>query len=300
MAVENTTTGTTNTDPLIGQHTGTESSLSNWAGPYVTEMLGRGQALASAPYQAYTGPLSTGPSAAESAAFQGIAGLSIPTDQMGAFVPQTFTADAASQYMNPYLMASLQPQIDEARRQAQIQRVQDAGRLTQAGAFGGSRQAIMESELNRNLLTNLAGITGTGYASAYDRAMQQFNTEQDRQAAAQTAANTYGLAGLTKQAELGGIERGIEQAGIEADRMQFEEEREFPFKQVQYMQSLLQGLPVAAQSYSYMQPSELSSTLSGAGGIMQLFDRLFPSSAPPAAGGSNAPETAPLPLPRPD
>ena len=300
MAVENTTTGTTNTDPLIGQHTGTESSLSNWAGPYVTEMLGRGQALASAPYQAYTGPLSTGPSAAESAAFQGIAGLSIPTDQMGAFVPQTFTADAASQYMNPYLMASLQPQIDEARRQAQIQRVQDAGRLTQAGAFGGSRQAIMESELNRNLLTNLAGITGTGYASAYDRAMQQFNTEQDREAAAQTAANTYGLAGLTKQAELGGIERGIEQAGIDADRMQFEEERDFPYKQVQYMQSLLQGLPVAAQSYSYMQPSELSSTLSGAGGIMQLFDRLFPSSAPPAAGGSNAPETAPLPLPRPD
>ena len=300
MAVENTTTGTTNTDPLIGKQTGTESSLSNWAGPYVTEMLGRGQALASAPYQAYTGPLSTGPSAAESAAFQGIAGLSIPTDQMGAFVPQTFTADAASQYMNPYLMASLQPQIDEARRQAQIQRVQDAGRLTQSGAFGGSRQAIMESELNRNLLTNLAGITGTGYASAYDRAMQQFNTEQDRQAAAQTAANTYGLAGLTKQAELGGIERGIEQAGIDADRMQFEEERDFPYKQVQYMQSLLQGLPVAAQSYSYMQPSELSSTLSGAGGIMQLFDRLFPSSAPPAAGGSNAPETAPLPLPRPD
>ena len=300
MAVENTTTGTTNTDPLIGKQTGTESSLSNWAGPYVTEMLGRGQALASAPYQAYTGPLSTGPSAAESAAFQGIAGLSIPTDQMGAFVPQTFTADAASQYMNPYLMASLQPQIDEARRQAQIQRVQDAGRLTQSGAFGGSRQAIMESELNRNLLTNLAGITGTGYASAYDRAMQQFNTEQDRQAAAQTAANTYGLAGLTKQAELGGIQRGIEQAGIDADRMQFEEERDFPYKQVQYMQSLLQGLPVAAQSYSYMQPSELSSTLSGAGGIMELFDRLFPSSAPPAAGGSNAPETAPLPLPRPD
>jgi hypothetical protein len=36
MAVENTTTGTTNTDPLVGEQTGTESSLSNWAGPYVT------------------------------------------------------------------------------------------------------------------------------------------------------------------------------------------------------------------------------------------------------------------------
>jgi len=281
----NPTTGTTNVDPMAGQETGTESSLSNWAGPYVTDMLGRGQAMANQPYQAYMGPLTAGPSAAESAAFQGIAGLSIPTDQMGAYVPQQFTAESAQQYMNPYLMASLQPQIDEARRQAEIQRVQDAGRLTQAGAFGGSRQAVMESEGNRNLLQNLAGITGTGYASAYDRAMQQFNTEQGRQMEAQTAANTYGLAGLTKQAELGGIERGIGQAGMDADRMQFEEERDFPFKQVQYMQSLLQGLPIAAQSYSYMQPSQLSSVLSGAGGIQELFDRLTgAASATPATG----------------
>jgi len=281
----NPTTGTTNVDPMAGQQTGTESSLSNWAGPYVTDMLGRGQAMANQPYQAYMGPLTAGPSAAESAAFQGIAGLSIPTDQMGAYVPQQFTAESAQQYMNPYLMASLQPQIDEARRQAEMQRVQDAGRLTQAGAFGGSRQAVMESEGNRNLLQNLAGITGTGYASAYDRAMQQFNTEQGRQMEAQTAANTYGLAGLTKQAELGGIERGIGQAGMDADRMQFEEERDFPFKQVQYMQSLLQRLPIAAQSYSYMQPSQLSSVLSGAGGIQELFDRLTgAASATPATG----------------
>jgi len=281
----NPTTGTTNVDPMAGQQTGTESSLSNWAGPYVTDMLGRGQAMANQPYQAYMGPLTAGPSAAESAAFQGIAGLSIPTDQMGAYVPQQFTAESAQQYMNPYLMASLQPQIDEARRQAEIQRVQDAGRLTQAGAFGGSRQAVMESEGNRNLLQNLAGITGTGYASAYDRAMQQFNTEQGRQMEAQTAANTYGLAGLTKQAELGGIERGIGQAGMDADRMQFEEERDFPFKQVQYMQSLLQNLPIAAQSYSYMQPSQLSSVLSGAGGIQELFDQLTgAASATPATG----------------
>ena len=279
------TTGTTTADPLVGQQTGTESSLSNWAGPYVTDMLGRGWAMADQPYQAYTGPLSAGPSAAESAAFQGIAGLSIPTDQMGAFVPQTFTAESAQQYMNPYLMAALQPQIDEARRQGEIQRIQDAGRLTQAGAFGGSRQAIMESELNRNLLQNLAGITGSGYASAYDRAMQQFNTEQGRGMEAQTAANTYGLAALTRQAELGGIERGIEQTGIDADRLQFEEERDFPFKQVQYMQSLLQGLPVAAQSYSYMQPSQLSQVLSGAGGIQELFDLIS------GGGGTSTPES---------
>lgn len=266
-------------DPNVGQQTGTESSLSNWAGPYVTEMLGRGAALANEPYYAYQGPLTAGESAGQTAAFQGIANLTVPTEQMGNYVPQQFTAQAAQQYMNPYLQAALDPQIAEARRQAEIQRVQDAGRLTQAGAFGGSRQAIMESELNRNLLQNLSGITGAGYATAYDKAMQQFNTEQDRQAAAQTAANTYGLAALTKQAELGGVQRGITQEGIAAERAQFEEERDFPYKQVQYMQSLLQGLPIAAQSYSYSQPSQLSSVLSGAGGIMELYDLLFPGTS---------------------
>ena len=264
------------TDPNVGQRTGTESSLSTWAGPYVTEMLGRGQALASEPYYAYMGPLTAGESAAQTAAFQGVAGLAVPTEQMGAYAPQQFTAQAAQQYMNPYLQAALDPQIAEARRQAEVQRVQDAGRLTQAGAYGGSRQAIMESELNRNLLQNLAGITGTGYATAYDKAMQQFNVEQDREAAAQTAANTYGLAALTKQAELGAAQRGIEQEGIMAERAQFEEERDFPYKQVQYMQSLLQNLPIQAQSYSYSQPSALSNVLSGAGGIMELYDLLFP------------------------
>jgi hypothetical protein len=288
MAVESTATGTTVTDPLIGQKTGTESSLSNWAGPYVTDMLGRGWGMADQPYQAYGGPLTAGSSAAESAAFGGIGGLTIPTDQMGAFVPQQFTAEAAQQYMNPYLNAALQPQIDEARRQAEVQRVADAGRLTNAGAFGGSRQAIMESEGNRNLLQNLAGITGTGYANAYNSAMGQFNTEQGRGLEAQTAANTYGLAGLTKQAELGGVERGIAQSGMDADRAQFEEERDFPYKQVQYMQSLLQDLPIASQSYSYMQPSELSSLLSGSEGIDKFFKLLLPgSTAPttPTSGG---------------
>ena len=259
-------------DPLAGAQVGTESSLSNWAGPYVTEMLGKGQALSETPYQAYAGPLTAGPSGLQQQAFQGVAGLALPTN-MGAFTPGSFTADGTAQkYMNPYLMASLNPQLEEARRQAQITRMADAGRLTKAGAYGGSRQAIMESELNRNLLTNLANITGQGYKTAYDVGQQQFNTEQQRQQEAQNLANQYGLAAITKQAELGGVERGIEGEGIAADLAQFKEERDYPFKQVQYQQSLLQGLPLATQSYTYQQPTSLATTLGSAGGIKSLVD----------------------------
>ena len=272
----------------VGQQTGTESSLSNWVGPYVTEMLGRGQALASQPYQAYTGPLSAGPSATQQTAFQGIAGLTIPTEQMKAFTPTQFTAEDASRLMNPYLETALQPQIDEARRQAQIQNLQNRTALTRAGAFGGGRGALMESEAQRNLATNLAGITGQGYKTAYDQAMAQFNREQEQQQQATTNAQNYGLAALQRQADLGAQQRAIEQQGIEADIAQFKEERDFPYKQVQYQQSLLQGLPLAAQTYSYSQPSALSNILSQSGGIMDLYDRIFGTKAatPTSTSGS--------------
>jgi hypothetical protein len=274
------TTAATNTGDTIGKQIGTESSLSNWVGPYVTNMLGRGQALGEQGYQAYQGPLTSGGSNLQNQAFSGLAGLTIPTEQMGAFTPTSFTAENAQQYMNPYLQNALNPQIDAARRQQEIQRIQDAGRLTKAGAFGGSRQGVMEAEGNRGLLDRIAGITGTGYANAYDKAMGQFNTEQDRQRISQDMTNQYGLGTLLKQADMGAAQRGIEGEGIAADRAQFEEERDFPYKQVQYMQSLLQGLPLAAQSYSYQQPTGLSELGQSVGGVQKLYDQLFGGSTP--------------------
>lgn len=262
--------------------TGGESSLSNWVGPYVTGMLGQGQALANQPYQAYTGPLTAGPSQLQQQAFQGIGSLQLPSQQQMQFSPTQFTGGIAQQYMNPYLQSALEPQIAEARRQADIQRMAEAGRLSQAGAFGGSRQAVMEAEGARNLLSNIAGITGQGYKTAFEQAQQQFNTEQDRQRAAAQQAAELGFKTLGTQAEAGAVQRGIESEGIKADYEQFEKERLEPYKQVQYMQSLLQGLPINAQSYSYTEPSALDKILRGAGGINALFREIFGAPAPAA------------------
>tara|TARA_Y100000114_G_scaffold113013_1_gene106874 strand:- start:4472 stop:5311 length:840 start_codon:yes stop_codon:yes gene_type:complete len=254
---------------------GTESSLSPYAGPYVTEMLGKGAGLASEPYQAYTGPLTAGPSELQTQAFGGIASLNIPTEQMGAFNTQSFTADQAAKFMNPYLSAALQPQIDEARRQSDISALADRSRLTKAGAFGGGRQAIMAAERDRNLLQNLAAITGKGYSDAYDKAMQQFNVEQNRGLSAAEQASKFGLAALQKQADLGRVQRDIESEGITADMLQFEQERDYPYKQVQYMQSLLQGLPIATQSYTYTQPTALETLRQDTGDVMALLTSIF-------------------------
>ena len=269
----------------VGLNTGTESSLSNWAGPYVTDMLGKGQALSNQGYQAYGGPLTAGSSALQNTAFQGIAGLTVPTDQMGAFNPQSFTGDGTAQkYMNPYLQMALDPQMAELQRQNDIANMKTNSQFTQAGGFGGGRQAVANTENQRNMLQQMNTTLGQGYSTAYDKAAQQFNTEQGRGQSAQDAANAYGLSALQKQADLGQTQRDIEQQGITADVNEFNTQREYPYKQVQYQQSLLQGLPLQSQTYSYSQPSALSQVLGQSGGIMDLYDRIFGSSNTTSSG----------------
>jgi hypothetical protein len=272
------TTTVTGTDPTVGQHTGTQSTLSEWVGPYVTDMLGKGQALSNQGYEAYTGPLTAAASKLQDKAFSGLANLTVPTANMGAYSMQTFDPATANKYMNPYLKASLDPQIAEARRQSDINNMMNKAKLTQAGGYGGDRQAIMESENQRNLLQNLAAITGTGYNTAYNNALAQFNTEQNRQQDVQKLNNEYGLSALQRIADMGAVERGIASEDIAARMKQFAEERDDPYKKVSYQSSLLQGLPVAASSYSYSQPSALSEIMNSAGGVQKLYDLLFKDS----------------------
>lgn len=286
--------GGTTTASMLGQ----SSSLSPYAGPYVTGMLGKGAALSELPYQAYMGPLTAGESDLQTQAFSGLANLSVPTAQQTTYDPMSFTgagytpptaAQAAAgetgaytpasgnvvqQYMTPYLQGALDPQYAAAQRQAEIAAQNLQSQYGKAGAYGGSRQGVAEAELQRGLLDRMAGITGTGYQQAFEQAQRQFNAEQQRQMAATGQAQQYGLQALGAQ-RLGGAEqRAVEGQGIAADIAQFQEERDYPYKQVQYQQSLLQGLPISTQSYQYAEPSTLSNVMSGAGGILGLFDTL--------------------------
>jgi hypothetical protein len=252
-----------------------ESSLSSWAGPYVTEMLGRGQALAGLPYQAYMGPLTAGESGLQQQAYQGLGALQTPTAAQTTYDPMSFTgAGMQEQYMSPYLQGALAPQYAAAQRQADIAAQNLQSQYGKAGAYGGSRQGVAEAELQRGLLDRMAGITGKGYQTAFEQAQQQFNTEQARQMAAAQQAQRYGLDVLGAQRAGGAEQRAIEQQGIGADIAQFEQERDFPLKNVQFMQSLLQGLPLETQSYSYYEPSGLQSLAAGGSDILSILDLL--------------------------
>lgn len=264
-----------------------ESSLSSWAGPYVTQMLGRGAALSNQPYTAYGGPLTAGPSALQTQAFQGLGSLQAPTtagsftgagyapptaEQMAAGQPGAYTpasGNVVQQYMTPYLQAALDPQVAAARREAQISQMGLQSRYGKAGAYGGSRQGVAEAELQRGLLDRLSGIYGTGYENAFQQAQNQFNKEKG-----------YGLDLLAAQRTAGGEQRNIEQQGIAADMAQFEQERDYPKQNLMFMQSLLQGMPLETQTYDSYAPSGIEGLFSAAGAagpLLDMFKRYFPN-----------------------
>ena len=293
--------------------TSSQSTLSDWAGPYVTNMLGQANAVAEQPYSVYQGPMTAGESDLQNKVFSGLGGLTFPSQlgqtfssgsaytppamSQGTFANQpigmgagaapqgmgggiaglgngtTGTTGAtgstppplgvASQYMNPYLQSVLQPQLEELRRQSQINMQPSMAKMTQAGGFGGGRQAIMESEANRNLLQAQNQAIGTGYSNAYDKAMGQFNTEQGQ---AKTLADIMGQAGAQQ--------RGIEQEGITADYNEFLAQRDYPQKMLQFQQSMLQGLPISTVSTSPASQTGLGALQSTVGTLGSTYDLL--------------------------
>jgi hypothetical protein len=244
-------------DPIIpqGANVAEESSLSSWAGPYVTQMLGRGAALSNMPYSAYEGPLTAGPSALQTQAFQGLGALKVPTS--GSFTDTGVMA----KYMSPFLQGALDPQVAAARRQGDISAQQLQSQYGKAGAYGGSRQGVAEAELQRGLLDRLSGIYGTGYENAFQQAQNQFNKEQ-----------AYGLDALSAQRTGGAEQRAIEQQGVLADIAQFEEERDYPKQNLMFMQSLLDSLPLETQTYTSYEPTGLESLGANLGGISSIYD----------------------------
>lgn len=295
----------TPTNPAAGS--ANQQTLSEWAGPYVTQMLGKAQALSETPYQVYQGPMTAGESNLQSKMFQGLGNLAFPSNlgqsfsSSGAYklpdmtspttaagvgnagmaagavgatpAPAAGPTGVAANYMNPYLQAVLNPQLAELRRQNDITNMNTNAKLTGAGAYGGGRQAILNAENNRNLMQEMNKTVGQGYANAYDKAMGQFNTEQGQ---AKTLADLIGQAGTAQ--------RGIEQEGITADFNEFMAQRDYPQKQVQFLQSMLQGLPISTVSNIPQSQTGAQQLFGTAGDITALLTKLgvIPSTSAPA------------------
>jgi len=281
------------------------SSLSPWAQPYITDILGAaqsqvfntnpsGQITGINPYNPYGSYTPTGgqygmdPSsqaAAQSsvAGFtplqaqqqQGVASLQNPwqtgaasgqtinsintANQLGASAnPQGFQNQVGG-YMNPYLQQSLAPSLQLLNQQYGQQAAQEQGSATQAGAFGGSREAVMNALNSQNQNLAQQQLIGNAYNNAFGAAQSQYNANnnfglqaanQAMQGAGQLGAlGTQGLANqqniLNQQGTVGGQQQQQQQNIINQAMQNYATAQQYPMTQLGQLKNLTSGLPIS-------------------------------------------------------
>jgi len=218
-----------------------------------------------------------------------------PNIQPTTYGGQNVTNVQAS-YMSPYMQNVVDVQQREAKRQADIANQAIGAKAAQAGAFGGSRHGLLESEANRNLMTQLGGIQAKGLQDAYTQGLGQFNIEQNRGLEAQKMSEQSRQFG----AELGlkGLQTGIQSAQAlgnlgqqqgyldlatlkqmadlgTADRNfdynEFLRAEKYPYENLTFMKNMLTGLPISAAATGI---DPMSQALTGGLSTVALIDML--------------------------
>jgi hypothetical protein len=274
--------------------------LPEWARPYAKATLEKGAALSEKGYQAYNAPRIAGFSPMQLQAQQQAAGMQTSgatgagidiageaalrglgqNYQGGQFEGGRFGGQQAAQYMSPFIEQALAPQLREAQRSSDIMGQQQAAQAVGRGAFGGSRDALMRAERERNLGMQMGDIRARGLQDAYTQAASQFNADQQRAMQAQqlgeqsrqfganigmqglqtalTGAGQLGALGgqqfqqgmdINKlQSAYGGQQQALRQQGLSQAYEDFQNEQNYPYKQLGFMSDLIRGLPLGQQT----------------------------------------------------
>ena len=297
-----------------GGQTSTQiQDVPDWAKPYAKEGLGKAAALTDItqnPYQTYdqsrqagftdlqnqafTGAQNAAPSAAMGTAanMAGTAGLGALNAGANFNPYQTgqFGGQTAQNYMNPYMQNVVDIQQREAQRTADIAGTGRNAQAVKSGAFGGSRQAIMDAEANRNLSTQMGDIQAQGLNQAYNQGQQQFNTEQQLREQSNQFGNSLGMQGfqtaLTGAGQLSNIgqqtfgqemdvnklqqqygtqQQAFDQQGKDNNYQDFLNQQRYPYQQLEFMNSMLRGTPMGTVQSMYQPAPNQLSQLAGLG-----------------------------------
>jgi hypothetical protein len=229
------------------------------------------------------------------------------------YTPQQFgTASftqpgVAGMYMSPYAQNVIDIQNREADRQAQIANQQLQSGAVKSGAYGGSRQAIMEAEAARNLALQKGDIQQRGQQAAYEQAQNLYGQEAQRQIAAQQAMEQsrqygagLGLQGLQSQlqaaGQLGSIgqeqmqqqqaiinamqnvgqqQQALEQAKMSEKYQDYLSAKQHPYQQLAFLKEMIAGTPQNTSQSVYQSPQSTSAMLASAVPILYGANKLF-------------------------
>ena len=284
-------------DPVLQQSNITQTTIPDYARPYVEELLGNAQGLTDInqnPYMQYMGDrtaqftplqqqsyqnaalMQTAPQLQDASALAGSAGLGALNTAYtyNPFQTKSFTSpQMAESYMSPYIQNVIQRQQQDAQRQADIARQAQGAQAARAGAFGGSGDYLQRAQMAGNLARQKGDIMAQGLQNAYTQGMGQFNAEQ---AATQAAANLnaqqgqfgagLGLQGLqtalTSANTLGNLGNTQYQQNMGINQMQ----NQYGGQQQAQIQNILNNQYqdyLNAQNYPYKQLGFMSDMLRG-------------------------------------
>ncbi len=188
-------------------------------------------------------------------------------------------------FYDPFVEDVIDTTLADIRREGDIANIGARAEAVGAGAFGGSRQAIAEQELQRNIedraARTAAQLRSAAYTGAQNQAQSAFENQMKRGQGAgqlfQSLGTGIGALGEAQQAlgqkdvnalfNVGSLEQQQLQSEYDVQRAAQLEEAYEPFARFSYMRDILSGVPSSGTSLAASatpQASPLANVLGGA------------------------------------
>ena len=276
-----------------------EASLPAFQEAQFKELFSAARGAAQQPFVPYTGPMVAGFSPDQLRQFQATRGLFEtgmgydPTKALQGLAQEArpVTGQAVSllgqdisAYQSPYQQQVIDLAMQDIQRQADIARGGAQERAIRAGAFGGSRSALLESESQRpyaeQMARTAAGLRQSGFEQAQaaaerDVARQQqmamFAPQFELQARQQQAGLLGGLQagqlqGLGLLGQAGAQQQALQQRAIDAQRREFQRALDYPRQQIGLLQAGM-GTPLVGTTRTESQKAGAGDILSSVFGL---------------------------------
>lgn len=273
-----------------------------------TNLLSQANSVASQPLQQYSGNIVAPLNSDQTSAIntinnsQGIANPYINqanTDLTAATQPlwnnvSQFSPSAVQQYESPYTQQVVGATQAAFNNQNAQQFNQARGSSAAAGAFGGDREAVLESQLAGQQQASEAPVIANLENQGYTTALGEFNTQQQNQLSANeanawlnsqagfgemnlgTEAQNSALSGAAAQLQGGTLEQQQAQENLNVPYEQFLQQQAYPFQTTSWLEGLTEGVGSEAGGTSST-TTPAPSLLSQLGGIglaaASLFER---------------------------
>jgi hypothetical protein len=266
------------------------------------DLYSRSKGIAAQPFVPYTGKRVAGFSPDQLRAFQATRGMfeaGQQYDPLGTLsqlgqqpTPGLLQADIGA-YQSPYQQQVIDQTMADIQRQSDIAQQLAQSRAIKAGAFGGSRSALLETEATRPYIEQQARTSAALRQAGFEQAQRAAESDierqmRDRQFQAGIQQNLLGeqYRSLGLLGGIGGQQQLLQQRALDIPYGEFQRALQYPKEQFGLLSQAVRGTPSFGQTEGY-QPSSLE----GVTTALNILGSPFMQGAFSSMGGSG---TAPV------